>query len=289
MDRHDTVKKLSSCIAGHFSRGLIPDRDTIGFINSAYGLNETGEISHFIEHGDDRSDILDMVSYPPDRFRQSIEELIPDAGLSPSEIEIIENSIYTSNNVFILFAGKKIVLNDDESLFCCRKFIRRLNLDISLNFFYEPDNIPKKQILVSARCVLRKKKFSSGGENSRFLADLIHNYNKPQMEEDPELLNLIIFSADLFNRSEKRPMEILTEKKYFYENAVNEAAEFGRMFKTYTMEFIMMQKIQPPLISAEEARLMIRLIDRVTFMVYGMIIPSTQNIILEDYQGSSPC
>jgi len=43
----------------------------------------------------------------------------------------------------------------------------------------------------------------------------------------------------------------------------------------------MMKKIQPPLISADEARSMICIIDRMTSIVYGMIIPSIQNIILD--------
>jgi hypothetical protein len=42
------------------------------------------------------------------------------------------------------------------------------------------------------------------------------------------------------------------------------------------MEFIMMKKIQPPLITAEEALSKLETISRLLFIVYGVYVPVTE-------------
>jgi len=296
MEMPNTLKNISSMIKEYISRGLVPDNDTISFIKSAYGLSEPDEISSFIESGDDGGSVLDLVSYPSDSLRESIEELIPAEGFSVTDIKSIENTfniLYGKN--FILLDDRKIILSQEDSRLCHKRILQRLNLDISLDYIADLKISSASFNIFTVRKLLRKKKFIQTDENSLFINDLIYNYislnnnfkeephycKKPGSSEFAELSDLINLSASLLSGSDKKPLEILSEKKYFYENSIIESEEFTQLLKTYSMEFIMMKKIHPPLLSADESRSMVRMIDRLTSIVYRMIIPSVRNIFME--------
>lgn len=276
------LTEIASMIKEFLSSGLIPDNDTLNFIKSGYGLNEPADISSFIENGDDSGAVIELLSYPPDNFRESVEEMIYKKGFSADEIKCIEDILCTSPvKIFVIFNETKIFLTPEDSLFCSIRFLQRLNLNLNLDYFDDLNSLADKSSVYNVRACLRKKKFITSDENYLFISDLIYNYQSVKNSSAAEFKILINVSADLLNGSDKRAMDILTEKKFFYENAISEAEEFTRMLKTYSMEFIMLKKIQPPLISSDESRSMIHIIDRLTSIVYGMIIPSAQNIILD--------
>jgi len=277
--------KISSIIKNYISKGITPDGDTINFIKSAYGVFEPDEIFSFMESGDNDGILIDMISYPPDSLRESVEEYIPAAGLSESEIRLIEEDLVFSysGRAYIFFNNKQIVLPEKDFLFFIKRILQRLNFNISFEYISVPEIFKEKQNIFSIRPVLRKKKFISSNENSIFINDLICNYFTVKNNADfPEFINLINHAADMLNFSDKKPFDILSEKKYYYENAIMEAEEFSRLLKIYSMEFIMMRRIQPPLISSDEAQFMISIIDRLTSIVYRMIIPSVRNVLIDD-------
>jgi len=280
----ESLKKVSTMIREHILRGFMPDTDTLDFIKSSYGLNDPEEILSFLENGDDNDAVIDMISYPSDRFRESIEELIPSGGFSSDEIKIIIDTInILQNKTFILFSNRNIFLTENDSLFCHQKFIQRLNLNIPFNYIEYEKIISGNINIFAVRALLRKKKFISSDENSLFINDLINNYNQLKNGSGKELLYLVDVSTDMLNCRDNTPFDILSRNKDFYENAIMESEEFSRLLKTYSMEFIMMKRIQPPLLSIDEARSMINAIDRLTSIVYGMMIPSVRNVLIEEF------
>lgn len=307
----ELLNRISVIISGYFSQGLIPDNDTINFIQSAYGISDTDEIASLIEAGDDGGAVTDLASYPPDSFRESVEELIPADGLSAGEIKSIENFyINPAGRIFIMLHSRKVFLTIDESLKCHQRFVKRLNLDIKFNYFTDSSVSAAGNNFYTIRSLLRKKKFIPNDEKSLFMNDLISRYRQvktdfsimhrsagsdetqfslpatgsfksPGPNNQPGLIDLVNAALEILSSPENRPIDILTEKKYYYENAVNEAEEFTQFLKTYSMDFIMSKRMQPPLISIDEARRMIRMIDRLTSIVYGMVIPSVRNVYEE--------
>ena len=257
--------KLFTLINEHISKGFSPDADTIHFIKSAYGLDGADEIIDFLENSADDA-ILDMISYPPDNFREKIEELIPADGLSLSDIKEIEDSVKISSPECFIFFNKKIFLSKDDSLLCYKKFIQRLNLNVALNFISR-ENPPYKSInLLAIKALLRKKKFTPNSGCADFINELINNLINPKTSENnsgEEYLKLIALAADLFNGSDKDPFDILADKKDFYIRTLLEYDEFNNLLKSYSMEFIMMKKIYAPLVGVDEAVNMIKLIDRI--------------------------
>ncbi len=278
----ESLQKVSIIIREHILRGFVPDTDTLNFIKSSYGLNDPEEIISFLEGGDDDGAVIDMISYPSDRFRESIEELIPAEGFSSDEIQSVYNTInILCNQTFILFNNRKIPLSENDSHFCYEKFIQRLNLSIPFNYIEYEKILSGSINIFAARALLRKKKFIPGEENSLFINDLINNYYHLKNNSVNELIYLIDISSDLLNSPEEKPFDIFSRNKDFYENSIMESEEFSRLLKTYSMEFIMMKRIQPPLLSIDEARSMINAIDRLTSIVYGMVIPSVRNVLID--------
>ncbi|PKL15992.1 MAG: hypothetical protein CVV49_18560 [Spirochaetae bacterium HGW-Spirochaetae-5] len=259
-----SIKELSSAVASYTACGLSADVDTLNFIRSAYGLNDIDEISAFITSGDDSGTVIDLVSYPDDDFRESVEKLIPPEGLALNEIQAVENILMDSESVCpIIISRREIILSVDDSRLCRRLILKRLNLQISLNmidYYKSEDEIYNYNKI---RSQLRKRKFKANEVNSLFINDLIYNYKNVKNQSYNDFTALL--------------------EAYFYENAIMEAEEFSLLMKTYSMEFIMMKRIQPPLITIEEARLNIKLIDRMTSIVYGMIIPSVNNVMIDSF------
>ncbi|MCL1833462.1 MAG: hypothetical protein FWG49_03065 [Leptospirales bacterium] len=263
----ETVNKITTLINEHISKGFILESDIIHFIKSAYGLSETDEITDFLEKSIDEA-IVNMISYPSDNFREEIEEFIPAEGISFNDIKKIEDSVnILSPGSFISF-NKKIPLSKEDSLYCQKKFVQRLNLNAALNFISDSNPANDAINLSAVKAILRKKKFTSNSACYDFINKLIFNYTVPENDADKEYLKLIDLSSDLFHGTDKDPFDILSDKKDFYIRALLEYDEFNNLLKSYSMEFIMMKKIHAPLVPVDEAVSMIKLIEKITRIAY---------------------
>jgi len=284
MENDKSLIEIFSALKTVIAQGFTADTDIINFIQSSFGLSDTDDICSLIENGDDGGTVADLISYPHDSFRELIEKMIPPDGFSLSQIQIIENLLLNySEESFININGKKVILSKEDSLFCCKKFLKRLNLQISLNSISLYESAEDSISILRVKANLRKKKFITTDENVLFINDMIYNYNLLKNKSNSEFLSLVNLAIEFLNGTNEKPFDILSERKYYYENAVMEAEEFSQLMKTYSMEFIMMKRIQPPLISIDEARSMIKQIDRLTSIVYRMIIPSVNNVIMDSY------
>jgi len=281
MTEKDIVNTLSSLINEHISSGFVLDEDTIHFIKSGYGLNEADEIIDFLENNMDEA-VLDMISYPPDNLRVKIEEFIPFAGLTSGDIEKIEDCVSNSFRGSYIHFNKKIFLAGKDSLICCKKFMRRLNLNVSLDFISDDNRSDNSIILHAIKALLRKKKFNSNNECCDFINSLASNCLTDKENSGEEYLKLIDQSSDFFNGSDKRPFDILSEKKDFYIRALLEYDEFNNLLKSYSMEFIMMKRIQAPLVPVDEAVYMINLIDKITRIVYNTVIRGENHLCIDN-------
>ena len=273
-EKNDVLDKLSSLINEHTSNGFPLDIDAVRFINSTYGLSEANEIVDFLKSNSDEA-ILSMISYPPDNIRIKIDEFLPLEGLSLSDIKKVEDSVSSLGVKCFIFFNKineKIPLSEEDAIWCYKKFIQRLNLNVSLNFISNVDSSDNNINLPEIKALLRKKKFSSNNDCAGFINDLIFNLQTLENNPDEDYIKLIDISSDFFNGSDKSPFDILSEKKNFYAGILLENDEFNNLLRSYTMEFIMMKKIRVPPVPADEAVRMIKLIDRITGIVYKTVI-----------------
>lgn len=269
MNTCESIRTILGIVAEYMSRGLTPDDELLHFISSSYGLTDRDEIIEFLSSGSDAGAVADLLSYPPDDLRKSVEFHIPDEGIPEKLLEEYSDLHAFSDGCYILLDKKIFYLTEQDSLSCFRKIIRRLNLATGFTYLsgfkdslIEPD-------VYDIRVLLRKNKFSSGASCCGFIRDLIAGYNSAGEKSEDELISLVKTAAYLVNKSEMNPYDILSEKNEYYRNAYMEALEFSRLMKSYSMEFIMMKRLQPPLVTAEEALSMMEKIFRMTSLARG--------------------
>lgn len=269
MNIPEYIRTILNIVGEHLSRGLIPDAELLHFIDSSYGLTDHDEIIEFISNGSDAGAVVDLLSYPPDILRKSIEIYIPDKGIPVELLEEYNDLHAFQGRCYILLNEKKFYLPDHDSLFCFRKILHRLNLDAGFAYLSGIKDSLIGPDIYDIRVLLRKRKFASGTANCRFIRDLIAGYCSSERGSDGELMSLVAIAGDLLNNSERNPYDILSEKREYYKNAYMEALEFSRLLKSYSMEFIMMKKLQPPLITAEEALSIMEKIFRIISLAHS--------------------
>lgn len=260
------IKKISYLIKNELEQGFIPDSDTMHFIKSAYALSEPEEIVWFVEEGLDSGTIAELCVYPSGIFRDKIEPYIPWQGMTQTEISLIENHLADFNiNLFISITDRKIPLTGEDSGKHTCKFIMRLNLGAGFNYL---ETLQDNQIVMKARSILRRKRFVSGIKSREFMTDILKG-----ISADSDAEELIGFAADTLHGSDEDPLEILSDRKYACEMMISEAETFQSLLASYSMEFLMIKRIQPPALSREESVSVMEKIDRLTSAAYGLIIP----------------
>jgi hypothetical protein len=276
MNHDESIVSIYRTVEEYLAQGLVPDSDLIHFINSAYGINGYEDIAEFISNGYDSGAVIELISYPSDALRKSVEKFIPDEGIPSENLNDSAYSRTLSGRYFILLENKKIILQENDSLYCCRKLIWRLNLHMNFSYLSGLKNNLSGIDFYDARMLLRKRKFISGKTCRSFMKKLIAGCSSMGTEDASVIIKLINTACALLNNSEEDPADILSVKMDYYKNAYIETVEFSKLLKSYSMEFIMMKKIQPPLITAEEALSKLETISRLLFIVYGVYVPVTE-------------
>lgn len=267
MNTDKCIKTISGIVEGYLSCGLIPDNELFHFIHSSYGLTDHDEIIEFINNGYDSGAVIDLLSYPSDTLRKSVERHVPDGGIPFEKLKAFNNTPGFPGSYYILLDEKKFYLSQQDSLLCIDKFIQRLNINLDFTYLSDLKETLTDPDIFDIRVLLRKRKFISGNDNCSFLRNLIAGYGS-MGKSSVELFDLVNTACDFLDNSDRNPLDILSEKREYYKNAFMEAQEFAKLLKHYSMEFIMMQRIQPPLITAEEALSMMEKIFRLSSIAH---------------------
>lgn len=264
------VKNLSERICRRLAEGFTPDSDTLHFILSAFGIGSSELFSFLNDSSLNDGTIYELAIYPDHGFRKEIERELPASGAGLSVIEKIEKNVSMSApSILIITDGGTYKLDPGSSGSCVSSFIKKLNLETDLSCTGRGSGT---DLYYSARALLRRKKFEPRGDRGEFIKRLIENAEME--EESPEEIQALLEKAlPLLQGTQDKSIDALAVKKYYYESVISQSGEFASMLKTWGMEFLMMRRIQPSPESVEEAVNTIRVIDRLTRTVYGLIIP----------------
>lgn len=265
---------ITEKISARLNTGFAPDKDSLYFLSTSYGVNSERELVDFL-HDSFLNDgtIYELIVYPDEKFLSDIEKIIPSSGLLRSEIEFINSSLHNKiNTLFINIPSEKYFIDTEICPIVISSFIKKLSLDIDVQYLGDPKDSSSEEIYYMTRALLRRKKFLPLGDRGHFMKKIIR-YETGIKPGDDILLNLIEKGIDLLSDTNKKTFDILSAKKYFYESVISQIEEFNTLVKTWGMEFLMMKRIQPPPVSIEEAIDAIRTIDRLTTIAYGLIIP----------------
>lgn len=262
-------KIIADQIINRFRSGLELDDDTRHFFISCEGLAGTSEINDFLnDRSCDSSPVYELIFYPDTGMRLLIEPLIPARGLDREEILRIGEAVDSGGHDILVNTGNmKVILPRDRFRTSIARYIQKLNLDVNADIF--PDENTDE--FLQERVLLRRLRYTSSGENIEFLKILIERAGS---RETADFAGLFSFALEITCGKNEKTLDLLENRKFYYESAIRESAEFSTIIGKYSMEFIMAKKIPVPLTGMDEAFGAIRKIDALTSLVYGIIIPS---------------
>ena len=266
--RNSSPQIIADEVINRFSTGLELDNDTLHFFLSCEGLSGIGEILSFLQNRDfDSSPVYELIFYPATAMRFRIESLIPARGLDCNEIMSITSTVESSGHDIIISTGENLVrLPRDRFKANAVQYVKRLNLDVNTDIFRQKNT----EDFIQERVLLRRGRFSYSGETAEFLGTLAGRSRELNL---PDYAGLFSFALQVLESKNEKVIQHFENRKYFYESAIREAAEFNGILGKYSMEFVMAKKINVPLTSIDEAVEAIRRIDTITTLVYGIIIP----------------
>lgn len=289
MIKNTAVAHISSLISERLSAGFTPDADAMHFACTSYDIQGNNELLRFL--GDSSLNdgtFYELTVFPDDGFRLMVERVIPSSGLDDRSVEEVRESVVSSlKEIRIITPAGNFIIDTGGSRYCASSFIKKLRLDLDISFTGEASSSPSPDFYYTARALLRKRGFIASGDRGTFMNILMNSL--PGFESQREnMLKLADRAVSLLDGYGEKALDVLAAKKYYYETVISDSEEFSAMLKTYSMEFLMTKKIQPPPVSVDEALESIRIIDRLTSIVYNMIIPLSDISTQVKFSGDDP-
>ncbi|HOP29218.1 MAG TPA: hypothetical protein PKZ64_06595 [Spirochaetota bacterium] len=289
--KHDLliIEQITERILARLQRGFKPDSETLHFLKTSYGINTEKELTGFLnDTGLNDGTIYELIVYPDDYLRAAIEKIISPDGLSPSEIETISiNTGTAAPSISIITETFVHTVDPDNYLYCINNFIKKLNLDLNLQYVGSLTDATDNELYFSARALLRKKRFLPSGDRGDFMKKIIQ-HKEVMPSESGDTLMLIDRGASLLSGNKVKALDELAAKKFYFESVLTQDEEYSALLKTWGMEMLLMKRVQPSPISTEDAIDSIRTIDRLTYIVYGFIIPPSDISVQVSIDSSNP-
>jgi len=289
--KHDLliIEQITERILARLQRGFKPDSETLHFLKTSYGINTEKELTGFLnDTGLNDGTMYELIVYPDDYLRAAIEKIISPDGLSPSEIETISiNTGTAAPSISIITETFVHTVDPDNYLYCINNFIKKLNLDLNLQYVGSLTDATDNELYFSARALLRKKRFLPSGDRGDFMKKIIQ-HKEVMPSESGDTLMLIDRGASLLSGNKVKALDELAAKKFYFESVLTQDEEYSALLKTWGMEMLLMKRVQPSPISTEDAIDSIRTIDRLTYIVYGFIIPPSDISVQVSIDSSNP-
>lgn len=270
------IKQIAEKISARLDAGFTPDKDALHFLKTSCGVNEEGNLLTFLSDSSlNDGTIYELTIYPDEKFRLEIEKLIPPDGIPHPRLDLIINSLAGKyQSVSLITPAGKFAVDRESCLTCIPSFIKKLNLELDLQYLGDVKDSQSEELYYRSRALLRRRKFLPSGDRGGFMRRLVQHKPAANSSND-ELINIIDRGVSFLSGTEEKAFDSLAAKKCYYESVISQCEEFAALLNTWGMEFLMMKKIQPPPVSVDEALESIRTIDRLTSIVYGIIIPAS--------------
>jgi hypothetical protein len=278
----ENIQTIQDILLKHIKKGFTIDDDTLHFIESTHGKS-LDEIHDFLLKTEDEL-IYNIIIYPDENLRTEIEGIIPDSGIGEEDVNLIKKNILASTvEIKIICYDKIIIVPAAKVQQSLSNYIEKLRLRKNLEFITKELEVIDKDILYKFRSIFRNKFTAIDTDKTIFLCNIITKSIKRE-EQIKDIINTIEKIYDIIKDEKGDILDILSYQKDYYESIILQHENFSKLSKSYGMDFMMSQKIQPPVESAEMAAYYIGIINKVTFLVYGIIIPgqSARDVILSE-------
>lgn len=271
----DHLNSIFRGIDCYFNNGISVSTDILSFAETTLGIASIEELGRLLAARDpDVEGLLDLI-FSPDRLLSiSIEPFIPHEGAKPDDMRALSGMIMNAYNAVMVMIGDtgvSVPVMVTEPLIA--RFIAKLNMEKPTPFLNTGDIrscFPEEEI-ISFRVLHRHSRHRPSAYRDRIIISLlcglfrISGGSKPAIVHDclSHLLELFSENPDI---DELR--SLLSMKMRQYKDMLEGAAQFSDYIKTYTMEFLMSQKIHPPTINTDEIRKKMYLTELISSAVF---------------------
>ncbi len=256
--------ELADTIAAGLSREFRVHEDVLQFAESVLDMDEE-ELHRELETSGKDGDphgLLELILFPSQKIRREIEPTIPHEGLKRSFLEDLEK-VLAGTKTFLLLAGYSpvpLIIDNNRAA----QYLNRLHIDRPVPSFSVRSDV-EKELVIEARIAIRNARFHPLPERMAFLGKLL---------EKGEAENLLSILSTILKTFEESPPGIRVREELGhalerYRRARDGALRWEEFRKTYSPEFMMMQKINHPGMEAIEAEERIRGILMAGRTVYG--------------------
>ncbi len=247
MDKN--CKKIAQTIEQRWNKGIDLSRDALFFLESTYGVSTLKEIGGLLDQEDfsDRQTILEMILFPGQTTRLSIEPLLNPCGLtSRDELDIF---FFLANNhpkLNLLHPKEEntIVINlplDQVKVFISRLFVSRSIDPVICDALKK--NHPAS-VVIPGRVLFRCKNITFNKKQTQFITRFIRKARnrKHQFLALFEMVLSIICDAP-----ESGDLDTYLLKRQVQEKTLlKQIQKFEEKRDQYSMEYLMMSKYQVP-------------------------------------------
>ena len=267
------ARQIAEKIEELLASGIRLDPEVVHYIESATGAADPEELTQQMADSDtcDSQSLFELICYPAQSHQVHLEPALEAGALEENEIRALEDRLTEKRlQPCLIFpdGGKTDGIPLPENI--VRQYVRRLNLGRQIP---EPVaeaiqvHIQDSQRAADIRVRLRNARFGFTRDIVAFLCTYLENVPSAS-ETDMQRLDLALFllehipqKADIYTA--------MMAHKHHCEEMIRRAEASDRRLRGQPVEALIMQGVNIPCISAEQARNRIGMIDEISLRVFG--------------------
>jgi hypothetical protein len=256
-----SIEEILAIIAERFAKPFVVDDAAIHYAESTLGVDQHAIMDYL---NDDEYGMMDLIVYPELSLRKKIEGYIPRHGFTSHQVaQVIERLCSTIPCVAINVHDTTV---DFNSAMCMPSYVHKL--------FLMKNNIPLDAIpamyynrYIAARVAIRLYNTDSNLDVlHRLAAGLASDYNEDYIFDSIQVLISVAGNAgNIF--------DCMALYKYTVQKQILAMHDFNELMKSYSMEYLMSMRYNPPMIDAAKLEYQIRLIDSICMVLFGKPAP----------------
>lgn len=268
-DKHSA---LAEALKNILEGGIDLSTGVVHFIDSTFSDPSPGQLQRILEDDTDceRDSVLELLLFPDESMQVELEPLLEHLKFqAEDEKPVAAGLVGKPFPLTVRFPGDRGSLTLTVSQDLAGRFIERLNISRHLNpeliqalKRYDDETIGNR-----IKVKIRNSRFSSSDEKIGFLSRLFEKFEP----EDNDLFDCLEFSLAFL--AEIGPVndiyQALVAKKKFYFISLEKAKQMEAQLRKHNVETLRAQGKRVVMIDPSDARIKMRLIDRISRALYG--------------------
>jgi len=272
MDPEEKCNQLADEIRKILGNGVTLSSEVIHYIDSTFSNPTTKELQTIL-HDDsncEKDSLMELLLFPDETMQLQLESLLERLHFQHGdEKSVLGNLLQDPMQVTLRFPGDRgsLRLRITEDLAC--RFISRLNISRHLNpnLLEALNQHQKETISDRIKVKLRNSRFSPTTEKIEFLCLFFKKFDSQDMDIF-ECLDVALSFLDEPTMDNDIYRTLMAKKKFYF-RSLQKAKQLEAQLQKQNVETLMAQGKKVVLIDQRDARKKMRIIDRISRVVFG--------------------